>query len=136
MASLNRIILLGNLTRDPELRYTPAGTPVSSFGLASNRRYRQGEAWQDEVCFIDVVTFGPQAEAISAYLKKGRLVLVEGRLRWRSWDGEAGQRRSKHEVIAERVEFLFTSAGEEAIPTDQRNTPAGNGPYMTPRDAP
>jgi single-strand DNA-binding protein len=115
MASLNRIILLGNLTRNPELRYTPAGTPVSSFGLASNRRYRQGEAWQDEVCFIDVVTFGPQAEAITTYLSKGRLVLVEGRLRWRSWDGEGGQRRSKHEVIAERVEFLLTPAGQDDL---------------------
>ena len=108
MASFNRIILLGNLTRDPELRYTPGGAPVTSFGLASNRRFRQGDAWQEEVCFIDVVVFGRQAEATAAYLIKGRMVVVEGRLRWRSWESEMGQRRSKHEVIAERVEFLFT----------------------------
>jgi single-strand DNA-binding protein len=108
MASFNRIILLGNLTRDPELRYTPGGTPVVSFGLASNHRFRQGDTWQEEVCFIDVVVFGRQAEATAAYLTRGRMVLVEGRLRWRSWESDMGQRRSKHEVIAERVEFLLT----------------------------
>ncbi|MEE8303826.1 MAG: single-stranded DNA-binding protein [Candidatus Tectomicrobia bacterium] len=115
MATLNRVILLGNLTRDPELRYTSSGTPIASFGLASNRRFRQGDTWQEEVCFIDVVAFGRQAETITAHLSKGRLVLLEGRLRWHSWDGDDGQRRSKHEVIAERVEFLLTPAVQEAL---------------------
>jgi single-strand DNA-binding protein len=106
MASLNKVILLGNLTRDPELRYTPSGTPVSSFGLAVNRRYRQGEEWKEEVCFVDVVTYGRQAETVGEYLSKGRMALIEGRLRWRSWENEAGQKRSKHEVIADMVQFM------------------------------
>ncbi|MGQ4809692.1 Single-stranded DNA-binding protein [Candidatus Entotheonellaceae bacterium PAL068K] len=106
MASLNKVIMLGNLTRDPELRYTASGTPVSSFGLAVNFRYRQDEEWKDDVCFIDVVTFGRQAETVGEYLSKGRLALVEGRLRWRSWENEAGQKRSKHEVVAMNVQFM------------------------------
>jgi single-strand DNA-binding protein len=110
MASLNKVILLGNLTRDPELRYTPNGTPVATMGLAVNRRYRQGDETKEEVCFVDVVTFGRQAETVSEYLQKGRPALVEGRLQWRSWESEDGQRRSKHEVVAERVQFLPSSA--------------------------
>jgi single-strand DNA-binding protein len=106
MASLNKVILLGNLTRDPELRYTPNGTPVSTFGLAVNRRYRQGEEWRDEVCYIDIVTFGRQAETVGEYLNKGNLAMVEGRLQWRSWETEDGQKRSKHEVVANNVQFL------------------------------
>jgi single-strand DNA-binding protein len=106
MASLNKVILLGNLTRDPELRYTPNGTPVSTFGLAVNRRYRQGEEWRDDVCYIDIVTFGRQAETVGEYLNKGNLAMVEGRLQWRSWETEDGQRRSKHEVVANNVQFL------------------------------
>jgi single-strand DNA-binding protein len=106
MASLNKVLLLGNLVRDPEVRYTASGTPVSTFSLAVNRRVRQGDDWRDEVCFIDVVTFGRQAETVGEYLAKGRLALIEGQLRWRSWDSGDGQRRSKHEVIAERVQFF------------------------------
>ena len=106
MASLNKVILLGNLTRDPELRYTPNGTPVSSFGLAVNRRYRQGDEWRDEVCYIDIVTFGRQAETVGEYLNKGNLAMIEGRLQWRSWETEDGQKRSKHEVVASNVQFM------------------------------
>ena len=86
MASLNSVILLGNLTRDPELRSTPNGTSVASFGLAVNRRYRQGEEQREEVCFVDIVCFGRQAETASEYLSKGNLVMIEGRLQWRSWE--------------------------------------------------
>ena len=106
MASLNKVILLGNLTRDPELRYTPNGTPVSTCGLAVNRRYRQGEEWRDDVCYVDIVTFGRQAETVGEYLNKGNLAMVEGRLQWRSWETEDGQKRSKHEVVANNVQFL------------------------------
>lgn len=106
MASLNKVILLGNLTRDPELRYTPNGTPVSTFGLAINRRYRQGEEWRDEVCYVDIVTFGRQAETVGEYLNKGNLAMIEGRLQWRSWETEDGQKRSKHEVVANNVQFM------------------------------
>ncbi len=106
MASLNKVILLGNLTRDPELRYTPSGTAVSTFGMAMNRRYRQDDELKEEVCFVDVVTYGRQAETTSEYLSKGSMALVEGRLQWRSWENEAGQKRSKHEVIANTVQFM------------------------------
>ena len=106
MANLNRVYLLGNLTRDPELRYTPSGTAVASFGLAVNRRYRQGEEWKEETCFVDITVFGRQAENVSEYLSKGRQALVEGRLSWRSWEADDGTRRSKHEVVAQNVQFI------------------------------
>jgi len=111
MASLNKVLLLGNLTRDPELRYAPNGTPVANFGLAINRRYRQGEEWREEVCYVDVVTFGRQAETVGEYLSKGNLAMIEGRLQWRSWETEDGQRRSKHEIVANNVQFMPRSQG-------------------------
>src|SRR5437870_6587402 len=106
MASFNKVILLGNLTRDPELRYTPNGTPVATFGLAVNRRSGQGDERREEVCFVDIVTFGRDAETASEFLSKGRAALIEGRLQWRSWEGQDGQKRSKHEVVAERIQFM------------------------------
>src|SRR5262252_2760794 len=107
MASLNKVILLGNLTRDPELRYAPNGTPVTRFGLAVNTsRAGQGDERREEVCFVDIVAFGRQAETTSEYLSKGSGALIEGRLQWRSWEGQDGQKRSKHEVIADRIQFM------------------------------
>ena len=106
MSDTNTVVLTGNLTRDPELRYTPKGVAVANIGLASNRKYRQGDDLKDEVCFVDVTAFGTTAEAVAKYLDKGRKVLVEGRLRFKSWETEVGQRRSKVDVIAERVNFL------------------------------
>jgi single-strand DNA-binding protein len=117
MASFNKVILLGNLTRDPELRSTPSGTPVASFGLAMNtpragqRSHERGEQdpapeRRDDVCFVDIVAFGRQAETASEYLRKGRAALIEGRLQWRSWAGQDGQQRQKHEVLAERIHFM------------------------------
>jgi single-strand DNA-binding protein len=106
MASLNNVVLLGNLTRDPEVRYTPSGTPVATLGLAVNNRVKQGDEWKDDPCFIDVVVFGKQAESCGEYLSKGQPVLVEGRLRYRTWEGQDGQKRSKHEVSAFRVQFM------------------------------
>jgi len=106
MANLNKVFLMGNLTRDPELRYVPSGAPVATFGLAVNRRYvtQQGEK-KDEVCFVRVVVFGKQAESCSQHLSKGRLVFVEGRLQYRSWEQE-GQKRTSLDVVADRVQFL------------------------------
>ena len=107
MASFNKVILMGNLTRDPELRYTPSGAPVCNFDLAVNRSYTtQGGERRDEVCYITVVVCGKQAESCGEYLGKGRTVLVEGHLQQRSWETPEGQKRSKHEVVAERVQFL------------------------------
>ena len=101
----NRIILIGNLTKDPELRYTPQGTPVCNFRLAVNSRFKQGEDNKDETLFIDIVTFGKQAETCSQYLGKGKSVLTEGRLQERRWESD-GQQRSKVEVVAQTVRFL------------------------------
>jgi len=107
VASFNKVILMGNLTRDPELRYTPSGAPVCNFDLAVNRSYTtQGGERRDEVCYVTVVVWGKQAESCGEYLGKGRTVLVEGHLQQRSWETPEGQKRSKHEVVAERVQFL------------------------------
>lgn len=107
MANFNKVILLGNLTRDPELRYTPSGAPVCSFDLAVNRSYTtQAGERRDEVCYVTIVVWGKQAETCAEYLKKGRGALVEGRLTQRSWETPDGQKRSKHEVVGERVQFL------------------------------
>ena len=111
MSDTNTVILTGNLTRKPELRYTPKGTGIADFGLASNRRYRQGDDLKDEVCFVDVTVFGSTAVAVASHLDKGRKVLVEGRLQFRSWDTETGQKRSKLEIVAERVNFLGSKNG-------------------------
>jgi len=130
MASLNKVILLGNLTRDPELRYAPNGTPVTRFGLAVNTsRAGQGDERKEEVCFVDIVAFGRQAETASEYLSKGRPALVEGRLQWRSWEAQDGQKRSKHEVIAERIQFMPRGREEgterpSAGPSMERTPPA------------
>lgn len=126
MANYNKIILVGNLTRDPELRYTAGGTAVASFGIASNRRYRQGDETKEEVLFIDVVVFGKQAENVSEYLQKGRPVLVDGRLSYRKWETENGQTRSKHEVVANTIQFLGTTANKRGggeAPSNQEEPP-------------
>ena len=106
MSDINILVMAGNLTRKPELRYTPKGTAIADFGLASNRRYGKGDDQKEEVCFIDVTVFGSTAEAVVKHLDKGRKVLIEGRLQFRSWETEVGQKRSKLEVVAERVNFL------------------------------
>ena len=106
MAGFNKVILAGNLTKNPELRYTPSGTPVTSFSLAVNRRFRQAEDLKEEVCFIDIVVFGKQAEHCGQYLSKGNGVIIDGRLQQRRWETEDGQKRSKHEVVAQAVVFL------------------------------
>jgi len=109
--SVNQVILLGNLTRDPELRQTPSGQSVVSFSLALNRAYKgQNGEWQEATDYIDCVAWGPLAERVSQYLTKGRRALVQGRLQSRSWEQE-GQKRSKVEVLANDVTFV-DSRGE------------------------
>lgn len=107
MVSYNRILLMGNLTRDPELRYIPSGTAVANFGLAVNRTYttQDGEK-KEEVCFVDIDVWGKTAENCANYLKKGRLVFIEGTLQFRTWETEDGQKRSKHSVRALNIQFL------------------------------
>ena len=110
--SVNQVILMGNLTRDPELRQTPSGQSVVSFSLALNRAYKdQSGDWQEATDFIDVVAWGPLAERVAQYVTKGRRVLVQGRLQSRAWEQD-GQKRSKVEVLANDVTFL-DGRGEE-----------------------
>lgn len=111
MVSLNRVLLIGNLTKDPELRYTPSGTPVASLRMAVNSSFKgQDGQRKEETCFITVVVWSRQAEICSQYLKKGRPVFIEGRLIYRSWEAE-GKTRSTMEVRADRVQFLGAPPG-------------------------
>jgi len=112
MASFNKVLLMGNLTRDPELRYTASGAAVASFGLAVNRKFKQGEEWKDEVCFVDITVWAKQGENCAQYLNKGSLVFLEGRLNYQTWEADGGQKRSKLEVVANNVQFL-TRQGEK-----------------------
>ncbi|MBI4597320.1 MAG: single-stranded DNA-binding protein [Candidatus Omnitrophica bacterium] len=111
MASLNRVLLIGNLTKDPELRYIPSGTPVANLRLAVNSSFKgQDGQRKEETCFVTIVVWSKQAELCNQYLKKGRSVFVEGRLIYRSWEAE-GKTRSTMEVRADRVQFLGGPAG-------------------------
>jgi single-strand DNA-binding protein len=108
MANYNKVILMGNLTRDPELRYTPKGTAIAEIGMAINRKWKSetGEA-KEEVTFVDVSAFGRTAEVIGQYLKKGRPIMIEGRLKFDQWDDkQTGQKRSKLRVVCDSFEFL------------------------------
>ena len=125
--SLNQVFLMGNLTRDPELRQIPSGQSVTSFSLALNRSYKDSSgAWQEATDYIDCVAWGPLAERVSQYLTKGRRCLVQGRLQSRSWEQD-GQKRSKVEVLANDVTFL-----------DSRGTGGddNSGGASTPSDSP
>ena len=103
---MNSVHLMGNLTGDVEVRYTPNGNPVANFGIAVNRRYRQGEEVKQEVTFVDLVAFNRTAEIANEYLGKGRPVVIEGRLRFRTWETEGGAKRSKLEVVVNQLHFV------------------------------
>lgn len=125
MASLNKVLLIGNLTRDPELRYTPSGVAVVNLRLAVNRRFkdRSGDLKED-TCFITAVAWDRQAEVCNQYLKKGKPVFIEGRLQSRSWTGNDGQKKNTIEVRADRVQFLGArdAAGTETTPAARTAT--------------
>ncbi len=133
MASVNRVIVMGNLTRDPELRYTPGGAAVTSFGLGINRRFRDNAgAQKDEVTFVEIVTWGKQAETCGEFLAKGRLVLIEGRLRQERWKTPEGESRSALTVVAERVQFLGSGrspAAEADTEADGASAPEREVPF-------
>ena len=115
MASFNRVIVAGNLTRDPQLSYTPSNTAVCEFGMAINRRWRDRDGnTKDEVCYVDLVSYGRQAEVINQYMSKGRPMLVEGRLRFRQWTNKEGQKRSKLDIFVENFTFLGGGQGRAA----------------------
>jgi single-strand DNA-binding protein len=114
MASLNKVFLVGNLTKDPELKFIPSGQAVANLRMATNRRWKAANGeWKEEVCFVGVVVWGKSAEACGENLKKGSPVLVDGRLQSRSWETEDGQKRSILEVVAERIQFLGGRKGAD-----------------------
>jgi single-strand DNA-binding protein len=122
--SLNQVTLMGNLTRDPELRQTPNGQNVTSFSLALNRSYKDASGeWQEATDYIDIVCWGPLAERVDQYLSKGRRCLVQGRVQSRSWEQD-GQKRNKVEVLANDVTFLDSRGAESGESSDGGSTPA------------
>ena len=140
MANFNKVILAGNLTRDPELRYTPKGTAIAKIGLAINRKWRNeaGEL-KDETTFVDVDAFGKTAETIGQYLKKGRPILVEGRLRYETWeDKQSGQKRSKLGVVMDSFQFMDSGRSEggssdaPVAPRPARPAAASSAPASEP----
>ncbi len=126
MATLNKVFLMGNLTRDPELRYTPSGFAIASFGLAVNTSMGKDEAGnpKTETLFVDLVAFGKTAETIAEYLKKGAPIFVEGRLRYRSWEDSNGNRRSKHEVLVNNFQFLSSKERTSGSVNNDVDVPA------------
>ncbi|HOD83018.1 MAG: Single-stranded DNA-binding protein [Planctomycetes bacterium ADurb.Bin126] len=112
MANYNKVILAGNLTRDPQLSYLPNQTPAVDFGLAVNRRWRDQQGQQrEDTCFIDCRAFGKPAEIINQYMRKGRSILVDGRLHYATWEKD-GQKHSKHRVVVENFQFLDSGGGQ------------------------
>ncbi len=136
MASFNKVLLMGNLTRDPELRYTDSGAAVASFGLAVNRKYKAGDEWKDEVCYVDITVWAKQAENCAEYLHKGSPVFLEGRLNFQSWEDEKnGQKRNKLEVVANNIQFLSNRSGEnKEVPDEHKeSTPSSEGSSQKPK---
>ena len=133
MSSFNKVLLLGNLTRDPQLSYTPTNTAVADFGMATNRKWTSKDGTQkEETCFVDCRAFGKPAENINKYLKKGMPVFIEGRLTFDSWTGQDGQKRSKHRVTVENFRFIggggsgaAPAAQAEASPEEMENNSQG-----------
>ena len=123
---------MGNLTRDPELRFTANGSAVTSFGLAVNRKFKQGDEWKDDVCFVDITVWGKQGENCAEYLSKGRPAFVEGYLKFSEWDDKKdGQKRNKLGVVAHTVQFLGSpkdSQGDPPTPVP----PFGDPPTPVP----
>ena len=112
MANFNKVILVGNLTRDVEMRYTQGGLAIGKMGMAVNRRYKQGEEQKESTCFVDLTAFGKQAEVLSQYVSKGSPLFVEGRLEYSTWEAkEGGGKRNKLEVIIENFQFLGGRSG-------------------------
>ena len=134
MANFNKVLLIGNLTKDPELRYTPQGAAVVNLRLAVNRRFRdKNQELKEETCFVTAVVWNKQAETCNQYLHKGSPLLVEGRLQSRSWEDNSGQKRNVIEVRAERVQFLGAAPAKGAAepPLDEQSQGAPAEPTET-----
>jgi single-strand DNA-binding protein len=136
MASVNRVIIAGNLTRDPEVTYLPSGTPLADLGLAINDNYKNRDGQLVErTCFVNVAVWGKQGELCREYLSKGSPVLIEGRLRYEEWESKQGEKRNRLSVTAERVQFLGSPrrgegggrGGQDGPPPREPETPADSG---------
>ena len=131
MASFNRVVLVGNLTRTPELRYIPSGTAVTDIGMAVNDRVKKGEEWVDETTFVDVTLWARTAEVIAEYCKKGSSILIEGRLKLDTWEKD-GQKRSKLKVIGEKMQML--NSRSPAVTRDESEPePESDAPDPAPQ---
>lgn len=129
MASYNRVILMGNLTRDPDYKQLPSGQSVCRLSIASNRQFknRQTNELVQEVCYMEVEVWGAQAESCNQYLQKGRPVLIEGRIKLETWTDQNGQTRNKHIIVADRVLFLPSARGDVAVEDTSGQKIAGEG---------
>lgn len=131
MANFNKVLLMGNLTRDPELKYLPSGTAVCEFGLAVNRRWNDQQTGEkkEQTCFVDLTSYGRQAETLNQYMKKGRPIFIEGRLDYAQWETPEGQKRSKLRVVVENFQFVGTrdDAGGEGAPRQSAGSGYGGG---------
>ena len=138
MASLNKVMLMGNLTRNPEVRYTPGGSAVCEFGIAINRRFMQANGQEkDETCFVDITVWGKQAESSSRFLQKGSSVFIEGRLVFDQWtEKETGSKRSRLRVYAERVQFLDRRDQSSNMASGNEYADNGAGQYAQQAPAP
>lgn len=113
MANFNKVILLGNLTRDVEVRHTQSGMALAKFGMAINRKWSQNGEQKESTCFVDLTAWGRQAELLGQYVKKGSQLFVEGRLEYSTWESQEGGKRSKLEVVVENFQFVGGARGEE-----------------------
>jgi len=147
MGNLNKVLLMGNLTRDPELRYTSSGLAVAKFGMAINRTWNTPDGQKrEETCFVDVSMFGRRGEVVCEYFSKGKPIFIEGRLNFSTWQGQDGQKRSKLEVVADSFEFVggpMGQSGQQSRAPQQQSqyqgqppAPPAYGPPQAPRQEP
>ena len=136
--NINSVVLVGNLTRDPELRHTPSGTAVTTLRIAVNDRVKRGEEWQDAAYYFDVTVWGRTAENCAQYLAKGRPVAVQGKLTWREWDAQDGTKRQSVEVVADNVQFLGgrgdEGGGQQFVPAGASQSPSADFPTAAADD--
>lgn len=135
MANLNKVFLIGNLTRDPELRYTPSGTAIASFGIATNREWKSSDGEKKkEVCYVDINMFGRRAEVINEYFSKGNPIFIEGRLQFQQWETKDGQKRNTLRVVAEDFQFIGSKTKKGEGPDISDATDFNNDQSTTPTD--
>ena len=129
---LNRVMLVGRLVNDPELRYIPSGTSVANFSIANNKSYvKEGEK-SDQVSYFECIAWGKLGEIIAQYCKKGKLIGIDGRLQQRSWDDKEGNKRYKVEIVVENFQFLSPSDSQKQSPSDQHKVISNNDIYKKP----